>query len=208
MTLVPKETRGRAPSAGFSMIELMVVVGIIGLLVVVAAPPIRNYLRTYTVQGATSLLSSEIQTARGKAIGKNANLGVVLLIENATQFRYVVEDDQDPSNGFTGQRQAMSALLAQAPQVGPERTLPSGVVFVADAGGARGIRFNGLGSACAPGFGSCGADLDAGGLFVTPPSGGGTDFKIKLCQTTTGLCRSILIGLGGRISQSTTWEAP
>ena len=208
MTSAPETVRGREPNAGFSLIELLVVVAIIGLLTAVGGPPIRNYLRTYTIRGSVSMLSGELQTARNKAIAKNATLGVVLYFPTNSTFRWVIEDDQDMSDGFQGVRKAMTVLSVNPAQSGPLQTLPGGVHFVVNGSNVEGVRFGSLGGACEPaGSGSCPV-LDTGVKVVDPPGTGESDFKIKLCQDSTGLCRSVLIGVGGRIAQTPNWETP
>src|SRR5262245_38051098 len=148
--------RGPDRPSGFSVIELLIVVGIIGILAAVSLPAIGRYIRNYQIRAASQQVLGEIQAARGKAISKNVNFGVVFLIVNATQYQYVIEDDQNPELNTSKTRyttyQNISTLQGDAvrktTQFGPIRDLPRGVVFGTTCSGftagAKAFRFNRL----------------------------------------------------------------
>jgi prepilin-type N-terminal cleavage/methylation domain-containing protein len=204
----------RAGEAGFSLIELLVVVAMIVVLVAVALPNIGQYIRNYRVRGAVSQLASELQVARAKAISKNVNLGVVFAVVSSNQYQYAVEDDTNPRAaaphpwGMVAQEGGGSwtALLADPGQGGPLRTLPLGVQFdnpancgPAPTSTAWGLRFGRLGAAC-DFAGSC-----APGPPNPPPYVQYVGFQnsgsalICLWEQTTNLRRTVTITSGGRI---------
>jgi prepilin-type N-terminal cleavage/methylation domain-containing protein len=141
---------GRPP--GFSLIELLTVVGIIGIMVAVALPAIARYLRNYKIRGAAQQVAGEVTRARTKAVGTNANNGVLLVTGiggNDNQYQYWLEDD--PTHAST--RPAIPIPAAQGGPGGNVMRLPQGIHFVASAGAdwvGRALRFDRLGRACAP----------------------------------------------------------
>lgn len=179
-----KKSVGRrrpATSAGFSMMELLVVIGIISMVAVTAFPAFNRYLRNYQIRGATQQVASELVAARNKAIVKNVNLGVVFVTRSATTYQWVVEDDQTGTGGSrTTVRPTLNATLLGNAQTGagrdnaqtsPVYSLPTRTQFstacpgqpALPAGGVwkNGMRFNRLGAWCDPGATGCPA-LDSG----------------------------------------------
>lgn len=194
----------RRAVAGFSLIELLVVVAIIAILAAVLLPFIIGYLRIYKLQGAAQTVAGEIQTARLKAITKSVNMGVAFLpgYPAANQFQWILEDSTAQGGGASYQR--LPAAARSTPASGPPNgyigQLPDGVSFVA-AGTGRAIRFDRLGTACnvIPGAASPCPGLAApdpgGSLYIDASTG---DMVMTLLSTT-GLRKTIVLTPGGRV---------
>jgi prepilin-type N-terminal cleavage/methylation domain-containing protein len=152
MTNLSLARRDRSGQAGFTLLELLVVIGIVGVLAGVLGPPIRNYMITSRIRAAANDLAGEMVSTRARAIGKNTVHGVALVVVDATTYRIVYEDDMDPTDGIKGVRQDVSTILADPVanerQLGPLRTLPQGIVINTPGPTTSGIRFTNLGAAC------------------------------------------------------------
>ena len=202
----PRTDRARAV-AGFSLIELMVVVGIVALLGAVGAPAIINYLRTYQIRAGTQAVAGDIQAARNRAIAKNVNLGVVFVVEDANTYWTHIEDDQSVPKVNAPQPLDMTA---PEPEQSTRRRLPDGIEFALNGGDCpsvagfapadSGFRFNRLGAWC-----------DAGASDICPAVGivGGatanavhtTDDGSTLCllDRRSALSRNVTVTPGGRV---------
>jgi prepilin-type N-terminal cleavage/methylation domain-containing protein len=159
----------RTGSAGFSLIELLVVVGIMGVMAAFSLPQIGRFVRNYRIRGATQQVASEINAARNRAISKNVNLGVVFVTRSASTYQWVVEDGTGIGGGRVTTRPTLdTALLGNAAtgagrvedRTSPVYALPATVQFSATCptaptlptGGVwkPGMRFDRLGGWCDP----------------------------------------------------------
>ena len=180
------------PQTGFSLIEVIVVVGIIAVMAAVGLPAIGRYFRNYQIRNAAREVAAEIQTARTKAIMKNVNWGVLFVTLSPTTYQYVIEDD--PANPATRTLNIM----------GPVRNLPADVVFSSAGATDPSLRFDRLGSACDPGSNTtlC-PDVALGANFVRYVTGtdvvSGTGWFIDLTQPSTGLTQTVQVMSGGRV---------
>ncbi len=193
----------RRHDAGFSIIELLVVVVVIAVMAAVALPNIAGYFRNYTVRGAAQDVAGELQAARSKAIMSNTNAGVYFVVVDADSYRWLVADN------------------AAGERLGPLRELPSGVQFVAATGGSpsTSVRFSRLGAMCNPEVSPCpalatGIDVctsdEVSGTRCPSVSGGGTNYisqdagagggvTLTVIENSTSLRRTVRLSPGGRV---------
>jgi Tfp pilus assembly protein FimT len=202
----------RAGSRGFSVVELLIVVGIIMVLTAVLAPNIGQYIRNYKIRGEASTIATNLQKARNKAIMKNVNLGVSVVVENPTTYWVHLEDDQldnvDTTRDVTRQnldtttpdpiqstrfRLGNNIRFATTAAECPTAPGPGGFVPAWTR-----LRFSRLGAWCIPGSGCPPFTVNGPTLAAiqTTATGG------LLCvnEPNTGLSRWISISAGGRIA--------
>jgi len=188
----PWPTRQRLES-GFSLVELVVVVGIIFVIAAVAIPNIGQYIRNYRLRGAAQEVASSIQEARTKAIMRNAQHGVSLVVVGTTTYRMIFDDPATPG-----------AAPTEA-QLGVLKILPNGVEFDVPQGGAPdlGVRFSRLGTLADYDYASpCKSSEDSTECSVGSGRGFGitvTGAQIRLVEPNTGLFRTINVAPGGRV---------
>lgn len=209
MTQSKPSARPCQSAAGFSLVELLVVVAIIAAMAAVALPNIGQYLRNYQIKGATQQVATEMNVARSKAIMKNVNLGVVFAVVSSTQYRWVVEDDQTPQtapNWSAVSGESWPTLAADPAQAGVLQRLPANVVFDAPANcpgltgtDTWGVRFTQLGSTCVFGSSTCGAEPPNATALPTLVRITGGTHTVCLLESRTNQRSTVSVTPGGRV---------
>lgn len=209
--------RRSAGIRGFTLIEMLVVVGIIALTAAVVLPNLAGYVRASHIRAAQDEVAGALQRSRNVAIMKNSQMGVTFVIENDTTY-WVHVEDTIAGLGMTGDvgftRQGVN-FAAPNNVISTRYILPLDVAFASTAADCPGIagfaptqasvRFDRYGQMSLPGtvVGTTTIPalvLDGGSTTVNriyAPAAG--DRSVCLIDRRTGLRRWLQISNSGRI---------
>ncbi len=128
----------RSGSAGFSILEVCVAVGVIGLLAALGIKPMKNYLKRTEFNNGVNNIKHLIQTCQSRAMS-NPNIHVGVYFDQKLQSAVPFQDKSNPT------------LYQYDPAADPKylqaTTLKRGVRFVKLSGYPDEIVFRGDGSA-------------------------------------------------------------
>jgi prepilin-type N-terminal cleavage/methylation domain-containing protein len=121
---------------GFTLVEMMIVISVIGLVLAIGTPPIIGFLRHYQAKDAASIVMGALRKARSGAIYEKNNYVVFFDTHNSTMS--ILDDDGggdgNPSNpGFNAADRGNGQQDGSEKVYGPYE-LPDGQVFGMIAG--------------------------------------------------------------------------
>jgi len=201
-------------SRGFTLVELLVVAGIISATAAVALPNIMSYVRSSRIRAAQELVAGALQRARNIAIARNTQQGVTFITQDNNTFWIHVEDSIAPETGPNAYRHdgfTRQGIDFNAPNdvVSTQFDLPENVEFATDGADCPGfpgysanqaaIRFDRYGTASIPT--AANALVLDGGSIAAPFTYGTAagDRGVCLIDRQTGLRRWLRLSVAGRI---------
>lgn len=134
------QRRPNATSAGFTMIELLVVMALMVILAAAAAPSFWNLAATSRLRGAARGLASQCRYARDVAVNRGTYVRVALDVDNGASAVLVLEEREDQrldSTAYGGRLERDLAprdweateWVASGTNLGRPKRLPDGVFF-------------------------------------------------------------------------------
>ncbi len=207
----PKDRAAR--TRGFTLVELLVVIGIIAVMAAVTLPNITGFVQASRVRSAQDQVASAVQRARSRAIGLNTQWGVTFVIESPSVYWVHIEDPEPPvpAQPVQSGRQPLNSAAPNR-NLSTRYQLDDNVRFAvaagecpagAAAGNQSAMRFDRYGVRSFPGT--------AGAPALTAPTGpvalgilmttNDADASICLVDIRNGLSRMVTIARGGRVKK-------
>lgn len=107
---------GQNPQSGFTLIEVMVVIAIVGIFITIAAPSFTSFINTMRIKSASFDLVNDLNLARSEAIKRNADVVVVRLDAGGWQGGWRIDFDPPTAAAITlRQREAVGGAVTIAP---------------------------------------------------------------------------------------------
>jgi len=129
--LTRNKTRKRG---GFTLIELMISISIMGLIVILSVPNFSRFLQSWKLTGDSNRFAATLRTARAAAIAKNINVIFDFNTDDGT-FSYYEDNDRDGTWDGNEYRSATYRLETGIGFAG--RTLSSGTLTFGSMGTTR-----------------------------------------------------------------------
>ncbi|QPJ66752.1 MAG: prepilin-type N-terminal cleavage/methylation domain-containing protein [Candidatus Nitrohelix vancouverensis] len=138
--------------SGFSLIEIMVVIVVMGVLMAISIPKISNWAQMYQINAEAQKVYFDLMLARSKAIGNNNDVIVTFDVSNHT---YTIHDDTNSDGSADSGEEVKTVNLENNMKFGYDSSIQdvdgNAMSAAADFGGAATLTFNSRGEASAGG---------------------------------------------------------
>lgn len=139
-----KEREAMKNSKGFTLLEVIIVIGVIGIMTAIAAPSISNWLPNYRLKGAARDLYGAAMRAKGEAVKRRVNCALTFnQTIGGTKNAYVVYADTNANFKFDAGDNIILQVQQLPPKVGLDLTKygGDGLSFVNNGDGNPTIAF-------------------------------------------------------------------